>query len=104
MDTGPEDMCYYLSDIRGRCSNSINTEVECEIAADYLNGTYTKCEDMQACAQLKGCVSDSTLKGMRHRVYWKDKGEPISDNPKIRKVCRGEDEILKKQEMGCKQP
>ena len=102
MDTGPDDMCYHLSDIRANCTTSINTEVECKIAADYLNGTYTECEDMQGCAAIKGCVSDSTLKGMRHRVYWKAEGKFVSDDPKIRKVCRGREETTVKQERGCK--
>ena len=101
MNTGPEDMCYYLSDIRANCTNSTNTEIECKIAANSLNATYTKCEDMQGCAQLKGCVSDKKF-GNAHRVYWKTEGKFVSNDPKIRKVCRGREETAEKQKRGCK--
>ena len=104
MDTGPDDMCYHLSDIRANCTTSINTEIECKIAADSLNATFTKCEDMQGCAQVKGCFSDSTSKDLRHRFYWKAEGQFVSNDPKIRKVCRGREETTEKQERGCKQP
>ena len=106
MDTGPDDMCYHLSDIRANCTTSINTEIECKIAADSLNATYTNCDDIEGCALLKGCVcvSDNEFKGMRHRVYWNAKGDPVSQNPRIRKVCRGQVETAEKRKMGCKQP
>lgn len=106
MDTVPEGRCYHLSDIREKCVDSVtvSSEMECEIAADSLNATYTKCEDMQGCAQVKGCFSDSTLKDLRHRFYWKAEGEPSSNDPKIRKVCRGQEETPERQKMGCKKP
>ena len=105
MDTGPDDMCYHLSDIRANCTTSINTEIECKIAADSLNVTYIKCEDVQDCAPIKGCVVDNKLRDLRHRVYWKAEGKFVSDDPKIRKVCRGREETPERQKMmGCKQP
>ena len=69
----------------------------------FLNATYTTCEDAQGCAMVQGCVSDKKF-GNVHRVYWKAKGDPISKDPKRRKVCRGQEETPKKQERGCKQP
>ena len=78
--------------------------MECKNAAKFLNATYTTCEDAQGCAMVQGCFLDNRFKDLRHRVYWNTEGEFVSNDPKIRKVCRGQEETSKKQERGCKQP